>query len=203
MTDAKILIIEDEPAIAVDIAINLEANGYEVMDVLHSAEEGIDFLSSQVPDLIMLDINLQGEMSGIDLAKIIDKQYGIPFIFLTSYADDDTIEQAAGTFPASYLVKPFKEHDLAPAVKVALMRKSGNKISRLPAIELINKVLLSPITKSEYSIISELWKGKTNVDIASELYLSKNTIKTHVRNIYSKLDVHSKPELIKYLRELK
>lgn len=56
---------------------------------------------------------------------------------------------------------------------------------------------------SNIIIVKELWKGKTNGEIASDLFLSKNTIKTHVRNIYSKLDVHSKPELAKYLRELK
>jgi DNA-binding NarL/FixJ family response regulator len=203
MSGTKILIIEDEPAIAVDIAINLENCGYDIMDVLHSAEDGLEFLMGNRPDLIMLDINLEGEMSGIDLARIIDKEYGIPFIYLTSYADDDTINKAADTFPASYLVKPFKEQDLAPAVKIALMRKAGNKISRIPTLPLINKDRINPVTKGEYSVITELWKGKTNGEIASDLFLSKNTIKTHVRNIYSKLDVHSKPELIKYLRELK
>ena len=200
---AKILIIEDEPAIAVDIALNLENNGYRVLDVLHSAEEGVDFLRSERPDLIMLDINLEGSMSGIDLARLIDRDYGIPFIYLTSYSDKATVEQAADTFPASYLVKPFKDQDLAPAVKIALMRKAGNKISRLPSLALINKNKISNISKGEYTIIKELWTGKTNAQIADTLFLSKNTIKTHVRNIYSKLDVHSKPELIKYLRELK
>ena len=200
---AKILIIEDEPAIAVDIALNLENNGYRVLNVLHSAEEGVDFLRSERPDLIMLDINLEGSMSGIDLARLIDRDYGIPFIYLTSYSDKATVEQAADTFPASYLVKPFKDQDLAPAVKIALMRKAGNKISRLPSLALINKNKISNISKGEYTIIKELWTGKTNAQIADTLFLSKNTIKTHVRNIYSKLDVHSKPELIKYMRELK
>lgn len=203
MSKAKILIIEDEPAIAIDIAVNLENCGYDVMEVFHSAEDGLEYLMNNRPDLIMLDINLEGEMSGIDLARIIDKEYGIPFIYLTSYADDETINKAADTFPASYLVKPFKEQDLAPAVKIALMRKAGNKISRMPTLPLINKDRINPVTKGEYSVIAELWKGKTNGEIASDLFLSKNTIKTHVRNIYSKLDVHSKPELIKYLRELK
>ncbi len=197
------MIVEDEPAIAVDIAINLESNGYEIMDVIHSAEEGYEFLQSARPDLIMLDIHLEGEMSGIDLARIIDREYGIPFIYLTSYADDDTLNEAADTFPASYIVKPFKESDLAPAVKISLMRKAGGKLIRTPSLSLINQNRVAPISKGEYAIITELWKGKTNNEIATDLYLSKNTIKTHIRNIYSKLDVHSKPELIKYLRELK
>ncbi|MEM9548327.1 MAG: response regulator transcription factor [Bacteroidota bacterium] len=203
MAAEKILIVEDEPAIAVDIAINLEGLGYDIVDVVHSGEEGQTVIANQNVDLVMLDINLGGGMSGIDLARILDQEYGIPFIFLTSYADDDTINQAADTYPASYLVKPYKEQDLAPAVKVALMRKNGTKKSRLPPLNKINRGLLSPITTSEYAIINELWNGSTNGDIASKLFLSINTIKTHNRNIYSKLDVHSKPELLKYLRELK
>jgi len=203
MSGEKILIVEDEPAIAVDIAINLEGLGYDIVEVVHSAEEGQKVIAEQKVDLVMLDINLGGGMSGIDLARILDREYGIPFIFLTSYSDDDTVSQAADTYPASYLVKPYKEQDLAPAVKVALMRKSGIKGSRLPALNRINRKLLSPITTSEYAIITELWNGSTNGEIANRLFLSVNTIKTHNRNIYSKLDVHSKPELLKYLRELK
>ena len=203
MSKAKILIVEDEPAIACDIAINLESHDYEIVDIIHNAEEVEEVLKTKSIDLVMLDINLEGEMTGIDLARIIDKQYGVPFIFLTSYADNDTLDKAAGTFPASYLVKPFKEHDLAPAVKITLARKKGDKINRLPSLQIINKNILSGISKAEYAIMEQLWVGKTNPEIAEILFLSKNTVKTHVRNIYSKLDVHSKPGLIKYLRELK
>lgn len=202
MSLAKILIIEDEVAIACDIAFNLESLGYTIVNIVHSAEDGLEILKNQDVDLVMLDINLGSGLSGIELAAIIDREYRIPFIYLTSYADDDTLTKAAETFPASYLVKPFKEDDLGPAVKMALTKKLANTSQRLPPLHLINKSLLTPVTSSEYTMLEALWAGKSNQDIASDHFLSPNTIKTHVRNIYAKLQVHSKPQLIRYLREL-
>lgn len=203
MPGEKILVVEDEPAIAVDIALNLENNGYQVVDVFYKAEEAAEYLKENKVDLIMLDINLSGKMTGIDLARIVDKEWGIPFIYLTSFSDDHTVEEAADTYPSSYLVKPFREDDLAPAVKIALKRKKGDKMNRLPSLFVINKDQLSKITKSEYSIIKGIWNGLTNTEIASQSSLSPNTIKTHMRNIYLKLDVHSRTELVKHLREIK
>lgn len=203
MSPAKILIVEDEVTIACDIAFNLEAHGYTIVNIVHTAEDGIEALKAHQVDLVMLDINLGDGISGIALAKIIDAEYRIPFIYLTSYADSDTLNEAAETYPASYLVKPFKEDDLAPAVKMALTRKQSLTDQRMPSLNYINRDLLSPLTTSEYAMLDDLWHGKTNQEMASRHFLSPNTIKTHVRNIYSKLDVHSKPQLIKYLRELK
>lgn len=201
MRRPKILIIEDEVAIACDIAFNLEDHGYIIAEVFHSAEDGLAYLEKNKVDLVMLDINLEGDLTGIDVARYIDKELGIPFIFLTSYSDADTVNKAAHTFPSGYLVKPFKEDDLAPAVQMALIKKQGAKNSRLPSLTIINQELLSKITQGEYAVIEELWNGKSNEEIAKELFISNNTVKTHIRNIYSKLEVHSKPDLIRYLRE--
>ena len=200
---ANILIVEDEVTIACDIAFNLEANDFAIVDVVYSAEDALPILDSKKVDLVMLDINLDGELSGIDLAIQLDQDYDIPFIYLTSYADNDTIAKASATFPASYLVKPFKENDLAPAVKIALAKRKGNKNERVPSLRSINNVALSNITKAEYAVINLFWEGKSNPDIAKELFLSINTIKTHSRNIYLKLDLNSKYELMKFLQGLK
>lgn len=200
---AKILIVEDEITIACDIAINLEANNFTIVDVVYSAEEAKLVLDKEEIDLVMLDINLSGEMTGIELANMLDLEYNIPFIFLTSYSDNDTIQKASKTFPASYLVKPFKENDLAPAVKVALAARTGNKNQRMPSLRSINYESLAKITLSEYKVMSLFWQGKSNVEIAKELFLSKNTIKTHSRNIYLKLNLKSKLELINFLQSLK
>ena len=166
-------------------------------------EEGKEVLKKKNVDLVLLDIQLDGAMTGIDLARIIDQEFGIPFIYLTSFADEDTLDKAAETFPASYLVKPFKEHDLAPAVKMALASKRGNRVQRLPSLQIINHAQVAQLTPAEYTILTEVWRGKTNVEIAEVRFVSKNTVKTHVRNIYSKLGVHSKSEVLRYLRELK
>lgn len=203
MLQANILVIEDEPMIAIDITLHLEALGYTVIDTLHKAEDTEAILERERVDLIMLDINLEGEMTGIELADIIRKKYNIPFIYLSSYSDEDTLESAAHTFPAGYLVKPFKEADLSSTIKMALIKHRSNQSNILPDISMINQSMLNPLTPSEYHTIKHIWVGKSNKEIASEMYVSINTVKTHIGKIYSKLDVHSKPELISYLRKFR
>ncbi len=201
MLGKKILIVEDEPAIAIDIAYNLESFGYDIVDAVFSGEEALEILDSKKVDLVMLDINIQGTLSGIDLAIRINNKYQIPFIYLSSQADSETVAKAAATFPASYLVKPFKEYDIAPAIQVALLKKNTYH-QVIPSLENINKRQISKITKGEYLVIEPLWMGYTNKEISEQLSISPNTVKTHIKNIYSKLHVGSKPELIRYLREM-
>lgn len=203
MPSANILIVEDNPTIAVDIKLNLQSRGYEVVGTAPSASRAMDILAKESIDLVLLDINLKGEMTGIDLAKIIQEKYNLPFIYLTSYSDESTLENAANTFPASYLVKPFKENDLEPAIKMALIKKKADHNNDLISLELINKNSLNTITKSEYNVIKGIWDAKSNQQISEEFHVSINTTRTHIKNIYSKLHVHSKTELINYLRNLR
>lgn len=197
---SRILVVEDDPMIAIDIRLNLEDSGYVVVDSIHRAEEAVDVINKNQIDLIMLDINLEGKMTGIDLAEIINRDYHIPFIFLTSYSDESTLHKASITFPAGYIVKPFKEKDLVPAIIMALAKHKARIQNLMPSLVKINRCLVSKITDKEYSIMQEVWDGKSNLKIAADHFVSKNTLKTHMRNIYSKIDVHSKPELITWLR---
>lgn len=199
---SKILVVEDDPTIAIDIRLNLEDSGYIVVDSIHKAEEAEEIINRNQVDLIMLDINLDGEMTGLDLAQIINRDYQIPFIFLTSYSDENTLKKASITFPAGYIVKPFKEKDLVPAIMMALTKHKARIQNIMPSLTKINKNLVSKITEKEYCIMQEVWSGKSNLEIAADNFVSKNTLKTHLRNIYSKIQVHSKPELISWLRNV-
>ena len=86
-TKSKILIVEDEPIIASDIEMILEDLGYEVTGVEDSAEDAMMNIVSNIPDLVLLDINLEGDVDGIMLAEDINEKFQIPFVFLTSNAD--------------------------------------------------------------------------------------------------------------------
>jgi DNA-binding NarL/FixJ family response regulator len=198
---ARVLIVEDEPPIAQEIAFNLEDHGFEIIGIAHSSDKALDLLYKDLPDIALLDISINGSRNGIELAHIINEKYKIPFVFLTSYADRDTIEQAAITFPEGYIVKPFKDNDLAPALEVALLKRKVKSKSGLPSLDLINKKAPVEITKSEFKVIALIWDGKTNGEIATELFISINTVKSHMNNIYSKLALKNKPQLIKYLRD--
>ncbi|MEM9547284.1 MAG: response regulator transcription factor [Bacteroidota bacterium] len=201
MPPTKILIVEDEPAIAHDIAGILSGDGYQVCGIAHSSTKALDYLVSKSPDIALLDISIKGDKDGIEIAHIIKKKYDIPFVFLTSFADRDTIERVKETAPYGYIVKPFKERDLAPAIEVALLRKLSESRS-FATINQINAALHTPITSMEYEVLKLIWKGLKNQEIADQLFLSINTIKTHISNLYTKTDSNSKGSIISFIRKI-
>ena len=201
MQDKKthVLIVEDEPAIAKAIAFNLEDNGYAIAGIAHSSEKALIILKTKEVDLALLDIAINGSRNGIELARIIKQNYKIPFLFLTSFADSETIAEAASTYPEGYIVKPFKDGDLKPAIEIALIKHQSHT-KKIPSLNDINFRVLENITTSEYRIIEKIWEGKINSEIASDLFISINTVKKHANNIYRKLGIDRKPKLIKFLQ---
>lgn len=120
MNTAKILIVEDELIIAEDLKQILLGLGYPVGETAASAAEARTLIREDNPDLVILDITIQGPTDGIELAAMIKEEFHIPFIFLTSHSDPETLGRAKETYPYGYLVKPFQEHDIKVAVEIAL-----------------------------------------------------------------------------------
>ena len=199
----KILIVEDEAIIAEDIAATLKSNDYEISGKAFTVHQALDMIYTRHPDLILLDISLKGEMDGIDIATIIRDKYKLPFIFITAFSDTITLERAKYTMPYGYIVKPFKDKDLLAAIEMAHYRYTAENVDKLPSVDTINKIYSTNISKTEYSIINLIWEGKTNAQIAESVFVSINTIKTHISNIFLKLKVHSKIQLVNLLRQMK
>ena len=125
----KILIVEDEPLIADDIAFILEDEGYKVIGKAIDTEEAIDLLNTTTPDLVLLDISLDGDdEDGVDLAHIINEQFQIPFIFITSHSDKLTINRVKKTNPYGFIIKPFKAADILSIVSISVYKYNQNKI---------------------------------------------------------------------------
>ena len=120
MERAQIMVVEDEAIVALDIQRKLEDIGYSVIAVIRSGEEAVRTACELRPDLILMDISLQGDLDGISAAAAIQDRGSIPVIFLTALADKDTLERAKITEPMGYLIKPFEEQDLRAAVEVVL-----------------------------------------------------------------------------------
>ena len=116
----KILIVEDNVIIADDLQQIIEGFGYQVLGNVISYEKAVDFLSTHKIDLVLIDINLATDKTGIDLAKYINANLKIPFIYLTSNIDDQTIDDASKTLPAAYLVKPFDADTIYTSIEVAV-----------------------------------------------------------------------------------
>lgn len=119
MKRKKILIVEDQLIITMDLEYMLDELGYQVCGVSMTYDDAITAIKSSQPDLILIDIILSGEKTGIDLAHEVNRSHHIPFIFLTSHADRSTIDAAKTTMPTGYIVKPFNRNDVYASIEIA------------------------------------------------------------------------------------
>jgi CheY-like chemotaxis protein/DNA-binding PadR family transcriptional regulator len=121
---SKILVVDDEAIITMQLEERLTALGYEVAGMAASGEESIEKARRLKPDIVLMDIVMPGRMNGIEAAKQIYEELGIPVVFVTSYADDAIIEKAKAARPYGYIVKPFNELEIKAAIEVGLFRSS-------------------------------------------------------------------------------
>jgi len=203
-TAIKVLIVEDEPLIARNIAMYLRNHDFEVSAIAHDPEEAFFQLRRQPPDFAILDINLESERDGIQIAEHIGRHLFIPFVFLTSYSDKDTLERAKKTNPAGFIVKPFNEQTLYATIEIALSNHATQANRHVPELVLdkLNGHLLAPLTEREFEVLRLLYAGKTNQQITEALYIAMNTLKKHINNAYFKLDVNSRTTAVALLRDL-
>lgn len=141
----KILIVEDEAIVAKDISVCLEKIGYEVIATFSKGEKALHFKKKNKPDLVLMDIMLAGNISGIEASAEIKKKHDIPVVFLTAYADEKTIERAKVTEPYGYVIKPFKEIDLRTSIEMALykFKKEKEKLSGIESSSFKNSPISS------------------------------------------------------------
>jgi signal transduction histidine kinase len=122
MSKTKILVVEDELITAKGIRSALKSLGYDVLDIVSSGEEAIQKASEIHPDLILMDIKLDGDMDGIEAARQIKDRFSIPVVYLTAHADDATLARAMITEPYGYILKPFEDRDLHIGIEIALYK---------------------------------------------------------------------------------
>lgn len=122
MAKISVLVVEDESIVSKDIQHSLKKLGYSVVGAASTGEKAIELATSTLPDIILMDIMLKGEMNGIEAADEIRKACAIPVIFLTAYADESTLSKAKITEPYGYILKPFKEIDLHTTIELAIYK---------------------------------------------------------------------------------
>lgn len=118
----NILVVEDESIVSKDIQMSLKKLGYNVVGAANTGEKAVDLALELKPNLVLMDIMLKGEMTGIDAAAQIKEKLNIPVIFLTAYADESTLNKAKVTEPYGYIIKPFKEVDIHTSIEMALYK---------------------------------------------------------------------------------
>jgi len=149
MSQNKILIVEDESIIAEDISDSLISLGYRITGMVYSGEEAIEAAAKFRPDLVLMDVNLQGEIDGITAAAEIRSRFQIPVVYLTAYADENTLRRVNATKPFGYIVKPFEEKNLHTTIQLALHRHEYDSLTNLPNRSLLREQLNQVLEKQK------------------------------------------------------
>ena len=131
MSDKKIFIVEDEPVVAMALEDTLAQLGYSVAGTATNGNDAIVRIGESHPDLILMDIRIQGDMDGIETAEKVSALYNIPVVYLTAHSDEKTLERAMMTQPHGYLLKPFRTRELYSTIEIALYKH--RLITRAPA----------------------------------------------------------------------
>jgi CheY-like chemotaxis protein len=127
MAKAQILIVEDDWIVAEDIQTSLKKLGFSVSAIVPSGEEALKKAKEDNPDLVLMDIMLEGEMNGTEAAEQMRALFNIPVVYLTAYADEDMVERAKVTEPFGYVIKPFEDRELKTAIEIALYKHKMEK----------------------------------------------------------------------------
>ena len=162
MGGKRILVVEDEKIIALDIASKMEKLGYGVSAMVSSGKDAIESVQKDRPDLILMDIVLEGEMDGIQAAVQIRSVFDIPVVYLTAYADEKILERAKATGPFGYVLKPFEAKSLQVAVELAFYKHmiEGELRKAHDELEQLVRDRTSELAKANDQLLSELVEKK-------------------------------------------
>jgi len=168
MEKINIFIVEDESIVAKDIQNSLTKLGYNVVGIANNGADAIEKVVELAPDLVLMDIMIKGNLTGIEASEKIKEQINVPVIFLTAYADESTLTRAKITEPYGYILKPFKEIDLHSNIEMAIYKH------RKDAALLKERDFL-------YSLVENKEEGSNDM-----LFVKANgkLVKVHLKDIY-------------------
>ncbi|MBF0556350.1 MAG: diguanylate cyclase [Nitrospirae bacterium] len=171
MAKARILLVEDEGIVALEIKNRLLKMGYEIAETVSRGEDAYEAAQKTFPDLILMDIKLKGEVDGIEAAVRVRGKLDIPVIFLTAYSSDELRDRALKTCPSGYIIKPFKETELNILIKLALQKHVKEKKLMEMADQLHDSVQLSraDLAEADKRLKDQVEQGKQR-----ELVIERN-----------------------------
>jgi CheY-like chemotaxis protein len=147
ISGTRVLVVEDEAVTALHLRRELTKLGYTVAGVATSGEQALKMIEETFPDVVLMDIHIQGEIDGIETAKRIPRYLHIPVIFLTAYSEDATLGRAGETHPYGYLLKPFLDRELHATIKMALVRSRADEAVRENEAMLFTALVTTPIAE--------------------------------------------------------
>jgi len=207
----KVLIVEDESLIALEISSFVQALGYKVIGVVSNAKEALELLETQSVSVVLMDVYIEGDLDGIECASMIQKISKTALIYISAFSDDETLQRAILTNPAAYLVKPFNREELKVALLLATKKLKDQlfygdvKLDDEFSYDSLNKELfckgeLIHLTKREKELLSLLILNKNNIvtfdQIELEVWPNKNSNESTRRALVAKLRAKLKYKFI-------
>jgi CheY-like chemotaxis protein len=141
----RVLVVEDEAVVAMHLRQELTKLGYTIAGVATTGEQALQMIEKVFPDLVLMDIHIQGELDGIETARRIPRYLHIPVIYLSAYSEDTTLKRAGDTHPYGYLIKPFLDRELHATIKMALVRSRADEAIRENEALLFRALCTTPI----------------------------------------------------------
>ncbi len=192
MKKTNIIIVEDDEITALNLNLTLKKHGYDILVTCDNTNEAKIEIQAHKPDIVIIDISLDKSNDGIELGSFIKKKYSIPFIYLTSYSDDDIISQAKLTEPYGYIVKPFDPSSLHATIQMAIFKyemenKRKDNITSLKVSKLNLEKLLYAKRTSDKPIIYFGEKYHLDINISQTFYNNKKIKLTKKENAFLKL----------------
>lgn len=188
----KILVVEDDEITSLNLNISLQKHGYSVVGVCDNIEQAKSKVATHKPGVVIIDISLQESDDGIELAKYIKENFNIPFIYLTSYTDDEIITRAKVTEPYGYIVKPFDPNSLHATIQMALFKfqvenERKNDIDTLKVDKMNLEKMLYAKRASDEPIVSFGDEYHLDISICETFYQGKKLKLTKKENAFLRL----------------
>ncbi len=151
----RILIVEDEPELAENIQDILNHMGYEVINILRNADDTLEYLENELPDMILMDILLEGPIDGIDLTYKIRHAYDIPIVFITAYSDQAFLERVSNVANEGYVLKPFSKERLTSSIFLAFKAFESRPVSqkKKATLQLRDKGYMVPVPEDDIILL--------------------------------------------------
>jgi DNA-binding NarL/FixJ family response regulator len=206
MTEARVLIVEDEVIVAEALKRTLEHSGYDVIGHAIDRREAVQMARQLQPDVILMDVVLEGPTDGIEAAQLIQRTIETSIIYVTGQATASIVEAAARSGALGYIVKPFQTQQLTSSIEIALHRRYDVRAlndepfsrgrTRTPAT-----IQALSVTEREKEVIRALIYYRRLGKVADVLGISVHTARNHLKSIFRKLSLHSQDELLELVTD--
>ena len=199
MENAQILVVEDENIVALEIQSRLEGLGYVVLAIASSGEEAIQKAEETNPDLVLMDIKLKGDMDGIEAAEEIRTRFNLPVVYLTAYAEENTLQRAKITAPYGYILKPFEERELHANIEIAIYKHQMEQKVKELILELQDALTKVKILNGLLPICASCKKIRDDKGYWTQVeeYIEKNSQATFTHGICPECMKKLYPQYIK------